>query len=56
VGLSRWWLIGGAGETVNLRAGTHALTLRVRPEDPTRSKRCCYFLDTLVVAPRDWRP
>ena len=55
-GLSRWWLIGSAGETVNLRAGTHALTLRVRPEDPTRSKRCYYFLDTLVVAPRDWRP
>ncbi len=53
--LGNWHLldVDGLGE---LSAGRHALTLRVRAEDPAESKRCGYFIDTLVLAPVGWRP
>ena len=53
--LGNWHLldVDGLGE---LGAGRHALTLRVRAQDPAVSKRCGYFVDTLVLAPVGWRP
>lgn len=54
--LGHWHRVALGGDTVKLTEGKHRLTLRVRAEDPALSKRCGYFIDSLVLAPPGWQP